>query len=347
MIKNKVWREAMGRDIKVVLCGVGPIGQYVAREVFNRNGIRLIGVCDINQRKIGKDIGEICGIGPIDLKVTKELDSILPKCDLVIITTFSSIEKIYPQIEEAVRLKKFVVTTCEELSFPLYTNSNLSKKIDQLALDNNVGVLSTGVNPGFLMDSLPIFLTTMCLDVKKIIVGRFQNASLRRIPFQRKIGVGNTLEQFRERVREGSIKHVGFPESIYMIASKLNWKIDKIKEDVSPIVTERMIENDTFIVEPGKVSGIKQVAKGSIDGEERIVLEMQASLEYENPRDEIWIKGKPDIHSIIEGGINGDIATVAAVINSIPQVLKAKPGLRNMNDIALTSFYKGFDHKIL
>jgi 4-hydroxy-tetrahydrodipicolinate reductase len=328
----------MDQKIKIIVYGIGPIGQSIVREALKRDRIELVGAYDIDSKKVGKDSGELCGTGRVGLAVTNQLNKILPKCDLVVLTTTSSIEEIYPQIEEVVKARKFVVSTCEELSFPWETYPELSQKIDRLAVDKNVAVLSTGVNPGFLMDSLPIFLTTACLDVKKVKVERFQNASLRRIPFQKKIGAGNTLKEFEERVKSGSIKHVGFPESIYMIAARLNWKLEKVEENIHPIMAERTVKSEAFVVEPGKVSGIRQVARGLMNGEEKIVLEMRAALEFEDPHDSISIEGNPSFRSVVEGGISGDVATVAAVLNSIPGVLRARSGLRNMTDICLTSF---------
>lgn len=332
----------MDGKVKLIVFGVGPIGQSIIRSVLNRNGLELVGAYDIDPNLTGRDLGEICGLERTNLHVTDQLYSILPKCDLVVITTTSSIKEIYPQVEEVVKAKKPVLSTSEELSFPWNTHHDLAEKIDRLAYENGVAVLSTGVNPGFLMDIFPIFLTTVCLEVRKIKVERFQDASFRRVPFQKKIGVGDTLEQFNKRVREGSIKHVGFPESIHMIAHRMNWKLDEVDENISPIVAEKTAKSEAFEVIPGNILGVKQLAKGIVEGKEKIILEMQAYLECDNPHDSVWIDGNPGFHSVVPGGINGDVATAAAVINSIPQIFNKKPGLRTMADMPVTSFYSEY-----
>ena len=97
-----------------------------------------------------------------------------------------------------------------------------------------VAVLGTGVNPGFAMDALPIALTAVCERVDRIQVSRVQDARMRRLPFQQKIGAGLTTEQFQKKVDEGVVRHVGMTESIAMIADALGWTLDRITDDVQP-----------------------------------------------------------------------------------------------------------------
>jgi 4-hydroxy-tetrahydrodipicolinate reductase len=332
--------KTMSDQANILIYGIGPIGQGVARAAINRIGIKLIGAYDKDPAKIGRDLGELCGMGSIGIKVTDKLHKVISLCNLVILTTGSSLQEVYPQLAEVLKSGKPVVSTCEELSFPWGANRDFARKIDELACKEGVAVLATGVNPGFLMDALPIFLTTVCLTVKRIKIERHQDAAKRRIPFQQKIGVGTDVRQFRERVSNGSIKHVGFPESIYMIAHRLGWTVEKVEEDISPVIARKNVRTEAFEVEAGQVCGVKQIARAHVGGEERIVLEMRAYLGCENPRDIISVEGLPNVVSVIEGGVNGDIATVAAVINSIPVVLNSRPGLRTPIDIPLTSFYE-------
>ena len=77
----------------------------------------------------------------------------------------------------------------------------MAKRIDALATRARVAVLGTGVNPGFVMDALPIALTGVCESVTAIEVDRVQDARIRRLPFQQKIGAGLTREEFADKVR--------------------------------------------------------------------------------------------------------------------------------------------------
>ncbi|MBW1753780.1 MAG: dihydrodipicolinate reductase, partial [Deltaproteobacteria bacterium] len=204
--------------IKVVQIGIGPLGQKITQFIAQREGIEVVGAVDVSPELIDKDLGEVCGLDSMDIKIqsstTKCIESMKP--DAVILTTVSSMEKITPQIEKIVSYNIPVVSTCEELSYPWNTSQSLSERIDKAAKSKQVAVLGTGVNPGFLMDSLPTFLTSVCQDVQKIIVDRIQDAAFRRIPFQEKIGAGLTLEQFENKKKKDTLRHVGLSESIHL-----------------------------------------------------------------------------------------------------------------------------------
>ena len=104
-----------------------------------------------------------------------------------------------PQIETVLKARVPIVSTTEELSYPVGKNRALAKKIDALAKKAKVAVLGTGVNPGFAMDALPIMLTGVCERVDSVRIDRVQDARVRRLPFQQKIGSGLTDEQFQQR----------------------------------------------------------------------------------------------------------------------------------------------------
>src|SRR5204862_4880459 len=109
-------------------------------------------------------------------------------------------------------------TTTEEAAYGSRANRSIAKRLDAAARKAKVAVLGTGVNPGFAMDALPIALTAVCERVDRLIVHRVQDARIRRLPFQQKIGAGLTTEQFQRKVDDGSVRHVGLTESIAMIA---------------------------------------------------------------------------------------------------------------------------------
>jgi hypothetical protein len=327
--------------IKVVQIGIGPLGQKITQFIAQREGIEVVGAVDVSPELIDKDLGEVCGLDSMDIKIqsstTKCIESMKP--DAVILTTVSSMEKITPQIEKIVSYNIPVVSTCEELSYPWNTSQSLSERIDKAAKSKQVAVLGTGVNPGFLMDSLPTFLTSVCQDVQKIIVERIQDAAFRRIPFQEKIGAGLTLEQFENKKKKDTLRHVGLSESIHLIASRMGWKLTKVEDILVPVIAEREIKTAAMRIPVGYAAGVQQIGKGYIDDNEKIILVFKASVGESNPRDSIEIQGTPTIKSIIEGGVNGDIATCAITINALKQIIYAQPGLRTMTDIPVVSFF--------
>jgi hypothetical protein len=332
----------MESEIKVVLFGVGPLGVAIVRGMLEKKGMKIVGAVDIAKDLVGKDLGEILRIGKtIGVTVTDDAQGLLSKAkaDIAIIATRSSVKGIYPELTMCIKAGLDVVSTCEELSYPYHKEPRLSAEIDELAKKQGVTVLGTGINPGYLMDALPITLTGPCLRVDSIKVTRMMDSSKRRIPFQKKIGTGLTPRQFEEDIREKVITgHVGLVESIAMIASALGWKLDSITEfPPEPVIAKKEVTTPYTTVKPGYVAGLKSVAHGIKGGKPVIVLEFVANAVVEEEYDAVSIEGLPNVNQKIIGGVHGDLGTVAVVLNMIPKVLNATPGLATMKDLPLPS----------
>ena len=330
--------------IRVMHYGLGPIGAAVARQVAQRPGFKIVGAIDIDPAKEGRDLGDVIGhkkrIGVI---VSGEAKKTLKaaKADVVVLCTTSSLKKVMPQIEEILKTRTPIVSTTEELSYPGYTHIRQARQIHELAKKAKVAVLGTGVNPGFAMDALPIALTAVCERVDRVVVNRVQDARIRRLPFQQKIGAGLTTEQFQKKVDDGSVRHVGLTESIAMIADALGWTLDRITDDIQPKLASVTISSEFLAVDPGYVCGIIQDGVGSRKGEPVIRLHMEAYLGAPESYDSVDIEGSPRLSMKIAGGIHGDVATASIVVNSIPHVINAAPGLHTMRDLPLPSFFPG------
>ena len=330
-------------SIRVVHFGLGPIGAAVAQEIAQRPGFKIVGGIDNDPAIVGRDLGDVAGLkGRIGVRVERDASRIKKmKPDVVVLCTDSSMKAVVPQIEAILKAKAAVVSTSEELAYPTYTNIRHAAKIDKWAKKAKVAVLGTGVNPGFVMDSLPITLTAVCQRVDRVSVSRIQDARNRRLPFQQKIGAGLTTEQFSKRVTDGSIKHIGFTESIAMIADSLGWTLDRISDKVEPKLAQVTISSEFLAVDPGYVCGIVQEGIGYRKKEPVIRLYMEAYLGAPDTYDLIEIEGSPRLSVKIAGGLHGDTATAAIVVNSIPKVLAAAPGLHTMLDMPLPSFFPG------
>ena len=326
----------MADDIRVVQYGLGPIGSAVARQVVGRAGLHLVGGVDIDPIKVGRDVGEVIGLDRrLGLPVADSLAHVLAQshADVALHTTSSYLHVVKPQIIQILEAGLDVVSTAEELAFPWLSHPGEAAEIDAVARRVGKTVLGTGINPGFLMDSLPLSLTAMCLEVSRIEVTRVINASLRRGPFQAKIGSGMAVNDFEARMAEGRMGHVGLPESMHMVFDTLGRELVGYEECVEPVIATRTLRTDHFEVQPGRVQGLKQVARGYTEAGEFMTLTFMAALDAENEGDTIKIKGRPDLEVKLQG-TNGDIATVAITINTIRRVREAPPGLVTMLDLA-------------
>ena len=330
--------------IKVMHVGLGPIGVGVVRQVASRKGFVIVGAVDTDPAKIGRDLGEVCGLSrKLRIKVTGDLARTIKtsKPDVAVLCTSSSLKKVVPEFETVLKAKVPIVSTTEELAYPVKSNAAAAKRIDALAKRARVAVLGTGVNPGFVMDALPIALTGVCESVTAIEVDRVQDARIRRLPFQKKIGAGLTREEFMDKVKDGSVRHVGLAESITMIGDALGWKLDRITDEIKPQITEDGISSQFLTVPAGRVSGLIQDGVGYRKGQPVIKLHMEAYLGAPESYDAVRVTGNPPLSMKLSGGVHGDVATASIVVNSIPKVIQASPGLRTMKDMALPGFFGG------
>lgn len=330
--------------IRVVHFGLGPIGAAVVRQVAERKGFKIVGAVDIDPAKVGRDLGQVAGLSrSLKVTVTDNAKKAIQagKPDVVVLCTSSSMKKVLPQIETILKLKVPVVSTTEELSYPTKANLRYARAVHQLAKKSKVAVLGTGVNPGFVMDALPITLTGVCERVDAIRVDRIQDARVRRLPFQQKIGAGLTREQFQKKVDDGSVRHVGLAESVSMIADAMGWKLDRITDEIQPKMATGTVTSEFLAVDAGYVCGIVQDGIGYRNGKAVITLHMEAYLGAPESYDAVEISGSPAIRSRVAGGVHGDVATASIVVNSLPKILEVPPGLHTMRDMPLPSFFGG------
>jgi hypothetical protein len=321
--------------------GLGPIGAAIALQAATRPGFRPAGAVDLDPSKVGQDLGALIGAGRrLRVPVTDDLKAALSrvKPDVVVLCTSSSLQAVRPQIETILRARCPIVSTTEELVYPWRTHRRLATEIDRMAKKGRAAVLGTGVNPGFVMDALPVMLTGVCERVERLVIDRVQDASHRRLPFQQKIGAGLTTGEFAARVRTGRVRHVGLTESIAMIGDALGWTLDRITDEIAPRIAEASVHSRHLAVEAGRVCGIVQDGTGYRDGRPAIRLHMEAYLGAPESYESIEITGHPSLSMRIPGGVHGDIATASVVVNSIPKVLAAPAGLHTMLTLPIPSW---------
>jgi len=334
----------MNNKFVVVQVGLGPMGKIITNLLNKRKNVNLKGVIDINPQFKGRKLSEILEDDvEFDIIIESDLESVLTneKVDVVIIATSSSLDKVAPLIKKAANSGCNIISICEELSYPFQHYPKLSEELDALALLNNITIVGTGINPGYLMDLLPIVITAPCQSVKSIKVTRMMNSAKRRVPFQKKIGTGLTVEEFHHKISNKEITgHVGLEESIQMIIAALGINYDEIIE-LPPIeiIAERDIKTSYGeIVPKGNVCGLRSKAYAKSKEREIITLDFVAYAGDHEEYDSVVIDGTPPIEQKIIGGVHGDLGTSAMVANLIPIVVAAKPGLLTMKDIPVPRY---------
>ncbi len=325
---------------RVVVWGIGAMGSGIIKDLMKKKGIELVGAIETARKELnGKTLKSYIGVENdvvISSNASETISTLDP--DIVIIATTSFVPDVFPMIKIAVENSANVITIAEEMSYPWIDYPEFSHRMDMLAKKHNVSILGTGINPGFVLDTLILSLTGTCLDIKKIKAQRINDLSPFGAEVMRTQGVGTSVEEFEKGIKSGKIVgHIGFRQSISMIASALGWQLDRIEEEREPIVSKTKRETPYVKVEPGHVAGCKHTGRGIVDGEVKIELihPQQIHPEAENVKtgDFIQIEGDPDISMEIKPEIPGGKGTMAMVVNMVPKVIEANSGLLTMKDM--------------
>ena len=320
------------------MVGLGPLGRRVATDAIERGLGRVLVAVDPAPELAGRPLPDLVP-GAADVPLVATLDEVVEPAsvDAWIVATSSDLERCADTFRWLLGRGAAVVSTCEELSWPWLRHPERARELEELAAQHGGRLLGTGVNPGFLMDALPVAATTACASVHAVRIERIQDAAPRRLPFQRKIGATLAPEAFEARVREGTLRHVGLGESLHLVADALGVDVARWEETIEPVLADGPQESGLGPIRTGQARGVRQVARGWVDGEDapRFELVFQASIGEPHPRDAVHIDGDPPIELTIPGGVHGDVATSAIVLNSVRSLLAAAPGLHTVTRLPL------------
>lgn len=325
---------------RILHVGLGPLGQMIVADLYERRLGEVIGAVDVANEYAGRPLSSVVPKARANGAVLQSLDDFdkWKSVDCAIVTTSSSLESCAPTFRGLLRRGVAVISTCEELCYPYLRHERLAKELDTVAREHRGRLLGTGVNPGFLMDAFPVFATAISRTVRSVEVHRYQDATQRRIPFQRKIGVGLDERQFATQVESGTLRHVGLGESLHFIAGMFGFHIERWGEDIQPVRAEQDMQSGLGLVKKGAICGVRQEARGFRENECLIHLKFEAALGLSDPHDRVLIQGEPPIDLVWKGGVQGDIATSAIVLNSIAPLRAAAPGLHTMSTIPMVGW---------
>lgn len=333
----------MRRDVKVAIWGFGAMGSGMAKMLLNKKGIEIVGVCDMAPHRVGKSVYEVLGVekgSRPEVIIKPEINEVLTEgcCDVCLVATDTFTKKVFPKLKTVLEKKINVITTAEEMAYPQAQNPELASEIDKIAKENGVSILGTGINPGLIMDLLVVCLTGCMMDVDHIEAKRVNSLSPFGPAVMEEQGVGVTVQEFESGVKNGTLAgHVGFAESVGMIADAIGWKVEKFEQQMKPIVTTVDRKSPFGFAKAGDVAGVNMTGQGWVDGEVKIDMihpqQIEPEMEGTETGDYITIKGTPAIHMANKPEVEGGIGTIAMCVNMIPQVVNADPGLKTMIDI--------------
>jgi len=330
--------------LRVVLYGLGQIGLETAKVILARRDLELVGAIDNEPGKLQRDVADLSGLSrPSGIRVSDRATEVLQvtRPHVAILTTSSRFKDALPQIKQCVDSRAHVVSSCEELLLPHVRYAAQAKDLDRHAKGMGVAVLGTGVNPGFVMDTIALAATAPCLEVKSVRIERVVNAATRRPNLQQKVGAGMTAARFRKGVKNNELGHVGLLESTHLVAEGLGWNLDRVDESIKPVLAKSRVKTPHVVVQAGQVAGIHHVCRGFVNGKEAVSLDLQMYVGAKKPLDRVTVAGRPDVTLLFENGVAGDEATIAMLVAMVPSMSKVEPGLRTMVDLPLPHFRTG------
>ena len=331
-------RNALDR-IPVAVAGLGQIGREVARAVLGRPDLQLVGALDTDRTLAGQPLSKLLDVafGPDEVRVEGDEAAVFGRArdGVLLQLTGSRLPEVAGQIERALKSGLNVISSCEELAFPWLRHAELAEDLEDQARRAKRSILGTGVNPGFVLDRLVCTLGAAVGHIQKVHAERVVDAGTRRAALRRKLGAGLTREEWDRQVDEGAIGHVGLSESAALVSAGLGLDCEEFDETIDPVVAEVRLTGPTLeaTVERGQVAGCRQVARGFADGREVIQLALTIAVGARDPHDEVHLFGQPEIHVVSPGGIAGDRATAWTIVNSIPALVTAEPGLLTVLDL--------------
>ena len=334
----------MKDKVRVIHWGFGAMGSGMAKMLLNKKGVEIVGVCDMHPAKVNKSMYEVLEVEKGDRKdviISDNIEEVITEkaADVVLLATDSFVKGAFDKIVYCLKKGINVITTAEQMAYPQAQEPELAAELDRIAKENGVTVLGTGINPGLIMDLLVVCLTGACEEVEEIEAERVNSLSPFGPAVMEEQGVGITVEEFEKGTKEGTIAgHVGFHESVRMITDAIGWELDEqITQSQEPIVSNVYRKAPYAEVQAGDVAGVNMLGFGKVNGEVKVKMihpqQVEPELEGVNTGDYIRIKGTPNINMAINPEVPGGIGTIAMVVNMIPHVINARPGLKTMIDL--------------
>jgi 4-hydroxy-tetrahydrodipicolinate reductase len=325
-------------NVKVVIWGLGAMGSGMAEMLLEKKGVDIVGAAG-RGAKIGKSMYDFLSVergDRPDVVIGAPEDVIRERAaDVVLCCTDSFTKTAFDRLKFVLEKKINAISSAEELSYPAAQSPELAEELDRIAKQNGVSLLGTGINPGMIMDLLVILMTGCCKDVEHVTARRVNSLSPFGPAVMTEQGIGITPDEFRSGVETGKLSgHVGFHESIHMIADAIGWKVDKVTQTMEPIVTDVDRTSPYGFAKAGNVAGCAMKGFGYVDGELKIEMDHPQQIEPEQvgvkTGDYVIIKGTPSINLVNSPEVPGGVGTIAMCVNMIPHIINARPGLHTM-----------------
>ncbi|MEX2746374.1 hypothetical protein AB3480_35415 [Rhizobium mongolense] len=336
--------------MRVMQYGIGAMGGLMLRLLAKRNDVTIVGAIDNDPSKIGRDLGDLLqepALNGIQVSSPEMTDNM--KADVALHATTAFAAEAYPVVASLAARGINVVTITQELFFPLGPNIGVAEEIDRQAKIGGSRVTAVGINPGFILDVLPISASSPCWEISRVDGRRVVDFSPYGPDEMRHIGAGLTEPEFVLGANDGTIGHIGLLETAGMVAVSMGLDVDELRQTKSAIITSRRRRTSFIEIEPGRVCGFRQSVVGLSKGDERLRFEMVGLLDPDD-RDEplgdrVRISGSPAVDVVVKEQISqlGGLGTAAVAVNTIPRLMDAVSGFHTSQQLRTPSIWSKYE----
>jgi 4-hydroxy-tetrahydrodipicolinate reductase len=307
----------MPRPLRVAFYGAGQVATNAA-QILRRRGIEVLGPFGRDERDVALRSG----------------------ADVVVIATTSFLSAIADDVRDAVEAGSNVITTAEEAAYPWANDAATADRLDALARSRGVTILGAGLNPGFAFDALVLTACGVVPEVESLLVERVVDVSGFGETVLRRIGIAHSPESFAAGRRAGTVTgHIGFPQSMQVVAARLGVGIERIDGELEPIFAERELPTSSLVVRPGETGGFRQrysaVSAGRLWFEARFTAHVAPPVIGAEPRDAITIRGPyGGLDLAVTPGMNPQSGSASIVANSVRRVVAAPGGWTTVAELS-------------
>ncbi|NMB11279.1 MAG: dihydrodipicolinate reductase [Firmicutes bacterium] len=320
----------MREKIRVIQYGCGKMGRYFLRYLYEK-GAEIVGAIDLNPALIGKDVGEVAGLGfKINVPIRSDAEQVFSECDAdaCVIATRSLMPDVYDAFALAAKHGVNAISTCEEAFYPWNTSPALTNRLDRLAKDNNCTLAGSGYQDVF-WGNLITTLAGSSHTIERIEGVSSYNVEDYGIALAEVHGAGLSLEEFEKQIAQSDSLPSFMWNSNEWLCSQFGWSIKSTGQKLVPTTHDKDIKSETLgkVIPAGHATGMSAIVTTVTNQGPVIVSECIGKVyaEGEFDRNDWSIIGEPNTLVKIARPATVEL-TCATVVNRIPQLLQAPAG---------------------
>ncbi len=345
---------------RTVVWSTGGVGSIAIDAVSRRPDLELVGVWVHSPAKVGKDAGELAGVAPLGVVATNDADALIALAPDCVVYAASGPERDGAAVPDYLRLLEaginVVSTSSTSLVYPpSYFAPDWRNQLEAAAKAGGASFYVSGIFPGFASDELALLMTTQSKNIRTITASEVALNDHYPVAdvMMDGMGFGRPLD-FEPMLKTAGFIEMAWKAPIYLIAAGLGVEVEEVRGSLDRQLTSRDVEVAFGTIEAGTCGAVRTRAAGVVSGIEAIVIEhvirMARDVAPDWPTSDcdatyrVDIEGDPDIHCVLtlgeaEGhgaGRAARAATAMRVVNAIPYVVDASPGLLSSLDIPTT-----------